>query len=360
MPSGASRQPRKTAGEFELIQDIHRRFGTTGPMVIRGIGDDAAIIKSSAGRWQLLTTDLLIEGVHFTLDTATFKDIGYRAAVANLSDIAAMGGLPQHLLVALAVPPSCTPVQIQRLYQGIMKACRPHGVQLIGGDTSASQTEIFLAITLTGRVEPQRALTRSGARPGDLIYVTGTLGDSYVGLQLLMRRRRKRPSGLHRVIMDARQSRYLIGRHLRPSARVHVGRLLATHRIASAAIDLSDGLSGDLRHVCTQSGTGAEINAPALPISSACRAYADACRIDPIQFALRGGEDYELLFTVPAKKQRGLHRLVQGLRGIQFTCIGLIKPHPFGMRIRSAEGSLRTLDVTSYDHFRTKPISARH
>src|SRR3954464_12963236 len=164
--------------EFDLIHALRRHHHVHTPSVIRGIGDDAAVIASRAGQWTVLTTDLLTEGVHFDLRTATMADIGFRAAAANLSDIAAMGGTPRHLLVALAIPRTGTSRHVHQLYRGMMAACRPHHVGLIGGDTSASSGGWFLNVALLGIVPPRKALFRSGARAGDCLYVTGTIGDA--------------------------------------------------------------------------------------------------------------------------------------------------------------------------------------
>ena len=185
MASTVRPKARSTIHEFDLIRALHRRHSRRTPSVIQGIGDDAAVITSRAGQWTVLTTDLLTEGVHFDLRTATMADIGFRAAAANLSDIAAMGGTPQYLLVAFAIPRTGSRQHVHQLYRGMMAACRPHHVQLIGGDTSASRSGWFLSLTLIGMVPPRKALFRSGARIGDSLYVTGTIGDALAGLQLL-------------------------------------------------------------------------------------------------------------------------------------------------------------------------------
>ncbi|MER3424379.1 MAG: thiamine-phosphate kinase, partial [Nitrospiraceae bacterium] len=338
--------------EFRLINVLRRRFGQTGRSVLRGIGDDTAVVQPSLRRQLLLTTDLLAEGVHFDLATAGFEDVGYRAAVANLSDIAAMGGRPEYLLVALAIPSSCRSAEIEALYRGLMAASRPHGVVLIGGDISASQGGLFVSITLVGSVASGQALTRNTARTGDLLYVTGTLGDSLVGLEILSTSRQKRRTafGRAKTRWTDPTTRFLIERHLRPTPRIKEGQALATNRIATAAIDLSDGLSGDLAHLCEESGVGAEVEAAALPLSPVCRAYAAAGRVDPIHLALKGGEDYELLFTVPPKHRPRLDRLAQQ-HGFRFSRIGTIRPKSFGVRLRSPDGTLCRLPVISYEHF---------
>ncbi len=330
--------------EFDLIRAIHRRYARPDPSLVRGIGDDAAVVAPPAGRELVLTTDLLVEGVHFDLNTAALDDVGYKAAIANLSDIAAMGARPEHVLVALAIPDSYSKGNILRLYRGLMAACRPYRVSLIGGDTSASPDAFFLSLTVTDTVPTGSALLRSGAKVGDLIYVIGTLGDSLAGLELLADRRTvaARLSRAHR--------RFLIARHRRPVAHCSFGQLLSRQRLASAAIDLSDGLSGDLRHLCEESGVGAEIQAGELPLSPALQAYAKTSRRDPTALALQGGEDYELLWTTAPAKQRRLQRLA-ARSGRRITCIGLIRPKTFGIQLRDAHDRLRRLPVTSYVHF---------
>ncbi|HKO32020.1 MAG TPA: thiamine-phosphate kinase, partial [Nitrospiraceae bacterium] len=264
---------RRTIREFDLIRALQRRHGRRHiPSVIQGIGDDAAVVTSQAGEWTVLTTDLLTEGVHFDLRTATMSDIGFRAATANLSDIAAMGGTPQHLLVALAIPRTGTSRHVHQLYRGMMAACRPHRIGLIGGDTSASRSGWFLNMTLIGIVPPRKALFRSGARIGDLLYVTGTIGDASAGLSLLNEPPPRTKRDPWASTLSRKHRQFLIERHLRPTARIAEGRWLSAHRLATSAIDISDGLSGDLRHICEESHVGADIDLCALPLSPACRA----------------------------------------------------------------------------------------
>jgi thiamine-monophosphate kinase len=341
---------RSTIHEFDLIRTLHQRHSRHTPSVIRGIGDDAAVITSRAGQWTVLTTDLLTEGVHFDLRTATMPDIGFRAAVANLSDIAAMGATPQYLLVALAIPRSGTSLQVHQLYRGMMAACRPHHVRLIGGDTSASDGGWFLSLTVIGMVPPRKALFRSGARIGDYLYVTGTIGDSLAGLRLLNEPLPRKNRNPRTATLSTRHRQFLIGRHLRPSPRVEEGRWLSAHRFATSAIDISDGLSGDLRHICEESHVGVELDLGALPLSPACRAYVASRKLDPVGLALAGGEDYELLFTVsPRHCPRLEHAAIK--RGFSLTCIGRIHPFRFGIQALSPQGKRHRLANTSYEHF---------
>ena len=351
MPEGQVSRARPRQGEFALIETLRAHFASKDAGLIRGIGEDTAIIKIPSPEWLVLTTDLVAEGVHFDLATTSLEDVGYRAAVANLSDIASMGARPRYLLVAVAIPPAIHTGGIQRLYRGMMQACRPFDVHLAGGDTSASQQDLFISITLTGTIEAGQALRRNGARQGDWLYVTGTLGDSRAGLMMLTASKR----GFQRSITRSQRradDRFLLRRHHRPTARITEGRWLATHRLATAAIDLSDGLAGDVRHLCTESRVGVEVSRAALPISQSCARFARARGLDPAELALAGGEDYELLFTVRASNRARLEREA-GKLNYQCTCIGQIKPASFGLRIRTEDGSLRRLVAESYEHFRT-------
>ena len=349
MASTARTKARSTIREFDLIRALHQRHGHRTSSVIQGIGDDAAVITSRAGQWTVLTTDLLTEGIHFDLHTATMADIGFRAAAANLSDVAAMGATPQYLLVALAIPRAGSRQHVLQLYRGMMAACRPHQVQLIGGDTSASGGGWFLGLTLIGVVPPRMALFRSGARIGDYLYVTGTIGDALAGLKLLNELPPRSNRHLRTAALSARHREFLIGRHLRPTARVAEGRWLSANRFASSAIDISDGLSGDLRHISKESHVGVELDLGALPLSPACRAYAASRRLDPVNLALTGGEDYELLFTIASRQRTRLERSAVE-RGFSLTCIGTIRPPRFGIQALSPHGRRRRLLNTSYEH----------
>jgi thiamine-monophosphate kinase len=336
--------------EFALIRALKKQFGHQSPGVVQGIGDDAAVIEAVSPRWWHLTTDLLAEGIHFDLKSAAPESIGYRAATANLSDLAAMGAAPRYLLISLAIPKQISQSDIYDFYRGMMKACRPYDVALIGGDTSASKAGLFLSITLLGTTAQHRALFRHGAQVGDQIYVSGTLGDSLAGLRLLGHgtpsgASEKKPSQLSRF-----HRQFLVRRHLQPTARVAEGQWLNNGRLASAAIDLSDGLSGDLQHICEESGVGAEVETDHLPLSPACRAYAKACVISPVQLAITGGEDYELLFTASPRSHRTLERQARA-RGYRITRIGTIRPKKFGIQM-TGQGRTQPLPPTSYEHFR--------
>ena len=343
MSTSSKRDSLKTIGEFGLIRQLKQQWSTSSPWIVKGIGDDAAILKARQGQQLLISTDVLIEGVHFDLAYQTPKDVGWRAGVANLSDIAAMGGTPLYLLVSMAMPARIPPQNIRELYRGLQAACGPYTVELIGGDTSSSPSHIFLSLTIVGSVQANRALTRSRAEVGDRIYVTGTLGDSNAGLRILQTQhlRSSSPSAVEK---------FLTRRHVRPTPRIHVGQLLADRNLAHAAIDLSDGLSSDVGHVCEESQVGAEIRGKALPLSSQLRAFAQRNNLDPMELALQGGEDYELLFTAPAKHHQKVLTVSKQTK-VPIACIGEIQPKIFGQQFEPSEGRKQKLAKKSFAHF---------
>lgn len=329
---------RSRIGEFELIRRLRRVTAIPRAMegaVVAGIGDDAAVLQPRPGRVILATTDLLAERIHFDLAFTGYRQLGYKAAMANLSDIAAMGGVPRFVLVALAATPRDTPRDILAMYAGIQAACRLLNVAVVGGDTSASRTDLVVAIVVLGDAAPGEVLRRSGARAGDRLYVTGTLGDAKAGLELLQARKRT--------------DSYLVTRHLAPTARIREARQLAQGRLASAAIDVSDGLAGDVRHLCEESGVGCLIDARTLPLSPQLRAHARARARDPVSYALSGGEDYELLFTVPPAKTPRVDALIHQ-RLLRATAIGLMTPRRQGLRLIGKDGTTRPLTAKGYEH----------
>lgn len=332
-------------GEFQLIRSIARGFSSRGPQPLVGIGDDAAILSHPSATHLVISTDLLVEDIHFSRRTASLFDIGYKAAVANLSDLAAMGATPTYILVAVALPSHLTYHDWKELYRGLSVPCKAHGVQLVGGDTSASRSSLFLAITILGQVEPNRGLTRGGAKEGEIIYVSGSLGNSAAGLACL-----KHQASPVKISTLPQPLKYLVNRHLRPTPRITLGRLLSSRRLASATLDLSDGLSGDLIHLCQQSRVGALLQEASLPLSPHLISYASQRNVDPLLWALHGGEEYELLFTVPPKYQDRLNLAAKQLR-IPVTAIGVITPRRSGIRIIHQDGTTQKLFPQSYVHF---------
>jgi thiamine-monophosphate kinase len=337
---------RRRITEFELIRRLRQLIpipSSRTASIIAGIGDDAAIVQPTVGHVLVATTDLVAEHVHFDLTYMTYRQVGYRAVIANLSDIAAMGGSPRYALVALAVGPNTTARDVTALYTGIAAACTAAETAVIGGDTSASTNGLIISIALLGEAKPGQILRRGGARPGDVLYVTGTLGDSRAGLELLRARRHER------TILSPRATRFLMRRHIAPTARLSEGQALSESQLATAAIDVSDGLAGDLRHICEENSVGALIDLRRLPLSPALRAFARARHHKPFDYALSGGEDYELLFTVSKANVARTDALIRRGR-LCATPIGVITDQKQGIRMMTTQGKITPLTARSYEH----------
>lgn len=315
-------------GERGLIRRIRDRASSATDGLLLGIGDDAAAVRSR-DPILLLTTDTLVEDVHFRRATTTLHEIGAKALAVNLSDIAAMGGEPRFALLALAAPGSLTVAETDDLIAGILEVAARHEVTLIGGDTCAAPDRLVLTVTLVGGVDGP-PVSRRGARPGDLICVTGTLGASAAGLAALEHDPASLPIGFAAAVLEA---------HRRPSPRIAEGRLIRASGSATAMIDLSDGLATDLGHIAAESGVGARVSLPALPISEATRAVAAALGHDPWAWAVSGGEDYELLFTARPGEARELARRVAAATGTPVTIIGEIDPASAGVRFLDEAGT---------------------
>jgi thiamine-monophosphate kinase len=338
-PPGASSATLAELGERGLIDRLRHRLPTPPADVLVGIGDDAAAVVSGPGTL-LLTTDTLLEGVHFRRSTTTLRDIGAKAIAVNVSDIAAMGGEPRYALLALALPPDLAVAEVDDLYAGVLDMARQHGVTLVGGDTCAGPGGVMLSVTLVGHVNGA-PLRRSGARPGDAVLVTGTLGGSAAGLAVLERS----PGGLPAGVVEA-----VVGPHRVPTPRVAESRLIRASGWATAMIDLSDGLVTDLGHIAAESQVGARIDVDALPVSEATRTVARAVGVDPLGWALSGGEDYELLFTAAAAHAADLARAVTERAGTPVHRIGEIRSRDEGLRFVDRTGRAHTVKP-GFDHF---------
>lgn len=328
-------------GERGLIRKIRAWLGAVGPGVSVGIGDDCAVLSPTPGTLLLATTDLLIEDVHFRRRYAGYTDIGWKALAINLSDIAAMGGRPRFALVALASPSETTVEEIEALYAGMQAAAAPHEVRIVGGDTCASPDGLIVNVTLLGEISGQPRL-RSGARPGDLIAVTGSLGLSAAGRAVLEAGSPPElPADLAAEVCRA---------HLRPTARVAEGIFFGQADGVQAMIDCSDGLAVDLGHIAAESGVGALVRLDRLPISPAVGRVAEATGRDPVELAAAGGEDYELLLAITPG---ALPALVSGLRsatGTELTVIGEIRAPEERLRFLNGEGRSVALG-TGFEHF---------
>ena len=345
MPPTPSRRTVADLGEFDVIQLLKTTISGCNLAPPYGIGDDAAVLPPNPGHEYVISKDLLIEGIHFDRRISTFTDIGYKAAAVNVSDIAAMGGTPLFLLVGLAIPPSLPLTQVRALYQGLRKLCKQHDIKIIGGDTCASRKDVIISLTILGTVKRHHVLSRTGAKHGDLIYVTGTLGDSGAGLHLLQHQSKRFARQVPQTVV-----RFLKKRHLQPSPRIHLGQLLAKHQLATAAIDLSDGLSGDLTHLCRASKVGAMIDMEQIPISRPCSIYLQTHKSIAQDQVLHWGEDYELLFTIPSRKRPQLEKFIAQV-GHGITHIGRICPQRHGLSVHRQDGSSYPLIPESYTHF---------
>jgi len=326
-------------GELAIVEHIRKSFPTSHPSVLRGIGDDAAAVRGRTGTPLLLTVDLLIEGVHFDLDTTGARDLGWKALAVNLSDIAAMGGTPRYALLALGLPASLTEGFLRDFLRGFSQAARTHDTELIGGDTSSAPV-VFIAVAVGGDAPPSGGIGRGGARPGDGVFVSGYPGMSALGLAVLK-------SGRPRGKADARWIRS----HLTPRPQIALGRQLARKKLATAMIDCSDGLALDLARIAAASGVGMEIDAASVSFPRGFEARARSLKRDPLDLALGGGEDYELIFTSPSRKWGEVERLGRRLR-TRIRRIGTVTRKSAGVTIRTGKGRVRNLAPFGYEHFR--------
>ncbi|MFA9461916.1 thiamine-phosphate kinase [Thiohalorhabdus methylotrophus] len=321
------------AGEFALIDALFNRSPAPPEEVHGGIGDDAALLAAAGGEDWAAAVDTVEEGVH-ALPGSDPEALGWKAVAVNVSDLAAMAARPRHALLAASLPRSMSRERAERLADGLQAALEEWEVVLVGGDTVATPGALSLSLTLLGRVPLAKALRRSGARPGDTVYVTGTLGDAAAGLELL-----REPPEVWQSAYD-----WLVERHLRPRPPLSFGMGIGGE--ASAAIDVSDGLLADLRHMAAASGVGIEIDAARLPLSAPMGEWAWATGRDPLPLALSGGEDFELVFTAGEEAFEGIHR-AKYQNDTPFTAIGRVTAERpgavFGDGVPEAAGG--------YDHF---------
>lgn len=286
-----------TLGEFGLIEHLTKHFPLVNSSTCKGVGDDAAVLDIRDKR-VLLTTDLLLEGIHFDLQYTPLRHLGYKAAVVNFSDIYAMNGRPTQLTVSIGVSKRFCIEDLEELYSGIRIACEHYGVDLVGGDTSASMTGLCLSVTCVGEAGEDEIVYRDGAKENDLICVTGNLGAAYMGLQLLEREKLVF-SGNENVQPDFDGKDYILQRQLKPEARRDVIESLKRHGVKpTSMMDVSDGLASELIHLCRQSNTGCRVFEDKLPIDYQSAVMAEELNMNIVTAALNGGEDYELVFTV--------------------------------------------------------------
>jgi thiamine-monophosphate kinase len=324
-------------GEFGLINRIRKWITASDSAVIQGIGDDVAVIERD-GKTLLVTTDLLIEGVHFDRSWIDPYRLGKKALAVNLSDIAAMGGIPKYFLISVGLPKDLSLSFISLFYRGLREGARKFRVDLIGGDTSLSQ-KIVINICLLGEAEKKSLLFRRGARVGDDLLVSGTLGDAALGLKILQKKGfTEGPTGL-------------IERQLSPYPRIQLGQAIANHHYATAMIDVSDGLLIDTTHLLEESRVGARIWEERIPLSRSYRKWIHSYSKNLYQIALCGGEDYELLFTASPETRKKISSLAYSLN-VPITRIGEILPKKEGFYVTKKDGGKYSLSHLGFDHFK--------
>lgn len=330
-------------GEFGLIDRLTENIRHVNQSTLRGVGDDAAVMHYEPHNDVLVTTDLLLENVHFDLTYVPLKHLGYKAAVVNFSDIYAMNGTPRQITVSLGISSRFTLEHIEELYAGIRLACEVYGVDLVGGDTSASHQGLVISITCIGEAPRDRIVYRDGAKPTDLICVSGDLGAAYMGLQLL-EREKVASAGRKDFVPDFAGKEYLVERQLKPEARRDIIERLDKAGIKpTAMMDISDGLSSELIHICTQSKTGCRIYEDRIPIDYQTAVMAEELNMNLVTAALNGGEDYELLFTVPLTD----HEKVLKVEGVHV--IGYITEEKLGCAMITRDDAEITLKAQGWN-----------
>lgn len=318
-------------GEFGLIERLTKDLKTANKETVKGVGDDAAILQFTGDEEVLVTTDMLMEGVHFDLTYFPLKHLGYKAVVANISDIYAMNGTPRQITVSLALSRKFCIEDVEELYAGIRLACEQYGVDIVGGDTTSSLTGLAISITAIGTAPKGTVVKRDGAKETDLICVTGNLGAAYMGLQLL--EREKIATAGKDMQPDFSGKEYILERQLKPEARREVIERLRSENIRpTAMMDVSDGLASELMHICKQSGVGCRIYEERIPIDYQTAIMAEELNLNVITCALGGGEDYELLFTVPIAD----HEKVAAMKDVRV--IGHIVSDTMGLALITRDG----------------------
>lgn len=333
-----------TLGEFGLIDYLTKNIAFQNISTLMGVGDDAAVITNYL-ETTVISTDMLVEGIHFDLMYTPLKHLGYKAVVVNLSDIYAMNAVPEQITVSIAISSKYSVEAINELYAGITLACKFYNVDLVGGDTTSSPKGMIISITAIGQANKKDLVFRNGAKPGDIICVTGDLGASYLGLQILEREKQiylEHPS----VQPELDKNQYLLERQLKPEAqRSAIDYFKKEGIIPTAMIDVSDGLASELMHICTQSTVGAYIEEGKVPIHPDTERTALEFKMDPITCALHGGEDYELLFTIQEKD----------LEKIRFMpdvfIIGEITNQKDGLKLHTTGGNIHPITAQGWNHF---------
>lgn len=332
-------------GEFGLIDHLTKNIEIKNRNTIKGVGDDAAVIKGEAGKVMVVTTDLLVEGIHFDLMYHPLRHLGYKSVVVNLSDVYAMNATPNQITVSLAISNRFSVEALEELYEGILAACEKYGVDLIGGDTTSSQKGLVISVTAIGEADEAAVTYRSTGKAGDLLCVSGDLGAAYLGLQILEREKRLFLDNPE-LQPDLEGEKYVVGRQLMPEARRDIIEILEELKVKpTAMIDISDGLSSDLMHICKNSATGCKIYEEKIPIAQDTFDRAVKFNIAPVTAALNGGEDYELLFTVDPDDYDKIKN------NPSISVIGHLTKPVEGFKILTKSGQMLDLTAQGWDSF---------
>jgi thiamine-monophosphate kinase len=334
--------PLSELGEFGLIRHLTENIRLKHSGTVKGVGDDAAVFDYS-GKLVVVTTDMLAEGIHFDLVYTPLKHLGYKAIAANLSDVYAMNATPRQVLVSLAISGKFALEHVEELYQGIYLACEKYNVDLAGGDTNPSLTGLIISVTALGEVQKEDVVYRNGAKENDLICVSGDLGAAYLGLQIL--EREKKLFHAHPDLQPKLEAyEYILQRQLKPEPRRDIIEFLQRENLKpTSMIDISDGLSSELMHLCTSSGVGCRVYQEKIPVAEETARVAEELHLEPVTCALNGGEDYELLFTIPLEH----YDKVRFREGI--SVIGHIVPAEEGMHLVTEAGENIPLRAQGWD-----------
>lgn len=333
-------------GEFGLIERLMKDFPLKHETSLMGAGDDAAVLDYSGDKELLVTTDLLLEGIHFDLRYVPLKHLGYKSAIVNFSDIYAMGGTPKQITVSIGVSSRFTVEHLESIYEGIRLACEIYGVDLVGGDTSASVTGLVISVTCLGECPKGEEIRRSGAKPTDVICVSGDLGAAYMGLQLLERENQVAAGAGGDFQPEFTGKEYILERQLKPEARKDVVEALKEHGIMpTAMMDVSDGLSSELLHICRASNVGCRVYEDRIPIDYQTACMAEELNMNLVTAAMNGGEDYELLFTVKLAD----YEKVEKIPGIKM--IGYVTEPSLGAALVTRDGGEIPIKAQGWDAF---------
>ena len=342
--------PVSALGEFRLIDRMTEKFSSYHEQVVRGIGDDAAVVKTADGMVDVISTDLLVEKVHFDLSYVPLKHLGYKSVIVNLSDVVAMNAQPYGITVSVGVSNRFPVEALDELYAGIHQACQQYKVNLLGGDTTSSKVGLVISITAIGRAKEEKIVYRSGAQKNDLICVSGDLGGAYAGYLVLERERRvflDKPD----LQPDLSDYDYVVGRQLKPEARVDILQILEKAGVQpTSMIDISDGVASELNHICNQSKCGAKIYSNKMPIDFQTVSVSNEFKISQNTFALNGGEDYELLFTIPLADFSKIQKVPE------IQVIGSITEEENRVFLILNDGSQIDLEAEGFDHFSSDEI----